>query len=409
MRSLLVTCLLLVIATGTGDNNSEAGSINTISNSFHIGNTVSAEIEALAKKSAAGSRASAKKRKIENPVRIAVAGLSHDHVHWIFRRDDIGDIEIVGIFEPNETLWQRYRDQYGLNPELYYENLDEMLDSVNPKAVTGFGSIYAHLDLVEAAAPRGIHIMVEKPLAVNMDHALRMQELVEIHGVHLITNYETTWYASNHTVYDKFRNSETFGKIRKMVIHDGHRGPKEIGVSEEFLDWLTDPVLNGGGAIIDFGCYGANLSTWLMNGEEPVSVTAFTRTYKPHIYDAVDDDATIIINYPDSQAIIQASWNWPYNRKDMHVYGETGYMYAVDSRTIRILEHQRSPVETHELEPRSYPYDDPFSYFSAVVRGEIDVEENDLSSLENNMTVVKILDAARESAKTGRTVFLREQ
>jgi scyllo-inositol 2-dehydrogenase (NADP+) len=61
------------------------------------------------------------------------------------------------------------------------------------------------------------------------------------------------------------------------VLHDGHRGPKEIGCPPELLQWLTDPVLNGGGALTDFGCYGADLMNWLMQGQRPTSVFAVTQ------------------------------------------------------------------------------------------------------------------------------------
>lgn len=194
-----------------------------------------------------------------------------------------------------------------------------------------------------------------------------------------------------------------------MVVHDGHRGPKEIGVSDEFLEWLIDPKLNGGGAIMDFGCYGANLMTWLMNGDEPVSVTAVTQTHKPEIYGEVDDEATIILTYPEAQGIVQASWNWPYNRKDMHVYGVSGFAYAKDDVNIDILYEEGEPLENRQLEDRNAPFSDPFSYFSGVVRGTITVEKTDLSSLENNITVMRILDAARKSAETGKTIYLDEQ
>ena len=83
-------------------------------------------------------------------------------------------------------------------------------------------------------------------------------------------------------------------------------------VSPEFLDWLLDPVRNGGGALTDFGCYGANLMTWLMRGQRPRSVTALTQHLKTDpVYARVDDEATIVLDYPTAQAIIQASWNWP--------------------------------------------------------------------------------------------------
>jgi predicted dehydrogenase len=250
--------------------------------------------------------------------------------------------------------------------------------------------------------------MVEKPLAVNLDHALKMKDLADEHGIHLITNYETTWYASNQEAYEMIHAENMFGEIRKMVVHDGHQGPKEIGVSDEFFEWLTDPVLNGGGgALMDFGCYGTNLMTWMMNGKEPVSVTAVTKQIKPDIYPRVDDDATIIVNYPKAQGIIQASWNWPYNRKDMHIYGQTGYVFALDGQHLEILKNEKLPGEELTLEPREAPYDDPFNYFAGVIRGTVELKETDLSSLANNMTVIKILDAAKESARTGKTVYFQ--
>jgi len=113
-----------------------------------------------------------------------------------------------------------------------------------------------------------------------------------------LTNFETSWYPTTDKTHSLTRDTAFMCKIRKVVVHDGHEGPREIGVSSEFFDWLTDPVQNGGGALMDFGCYGANLMTYLMNGEMPISVTAITSQFKPHIYPKVDDEATIVLAYP---------------------------------------------------------------------------------------------------------------
>jgi predicted dehydrogenase len=232
-----------------------------------------------------------------------------------------------------------------------------------------------------------------------------MQALAKQHNIHLLTNYETTWYPSNHFAKQTLADGE-IGPVRKVVVHDGHKGPKKLGINSEFLDWLTDPELNGGGAIIDFGCYGANLMTWLMNGEKPLSVTAITQQFQPGDYPKVDDEATIVLTYPSSQAIIQASWNWPIARKDMEVYGEQGYVIADDRHQVRL---RRSEVEKEKqltLKERSAPLDDPFALFAAVINGELELAPTDLNSLENNMVVMEILDAAVKSAKTGETVSL---
>mgnify|MGYP006267151951 FL=1 len=342
------------------------------------------------------------------PLRLGVAGLTHDHVFSLLGQADGDDIEIVGIAESNEALARRYAERYDLDPDLLYSDLETMLDAVQPEAVAAFGSIYAHRAVVEASAPRGIHVMVEKPLAVSVEHARAMEQLANEHGIHLLTNYETTWYASHQEQYARIHEARAVGAIRKMVAHHGHQGPQEIGVTDEFLDWLTDPKLNGGGALIDFGCYGANLMTWLMQGAVPETVTAVTQQIKPSIYPEVDDEATIVVTYPEAQGIIQASWNWPYSRKDLAVYGQEGVVNALSPDRVRERDGNASPT-ARTMPARPAPFDNPFSYFAAVVRGEVEVAPTDLSALANNVTVVRILDAARRSAQTGETIVLDEE
>ena len=348
------------------------------------------------------------KSQTQKPIRLAVAGMTHGHISFILGRPDKGDFELVGVFDTNQELTQRLSERYKFSPDLIYHNLEKMLDKVKPEAVVAFGSIYDHLAVVEACAPRGIHVMVEKPLAVNMKHAKRMAELAEKHHIFLLTDYETSWYPTTAKSL-KMVNDENFvGKLRKVVIHDGHEGPKEIGCDKVFLDWLTDPVLNGGGAIVDFGCYGANLMTALTNGEKALSVTAVTRQFKPDIYPKVDDEATIIISYPESQCIIQASWNWPFGRKDMEIYGETGYIFAENRTDMKIRGKDMSSVKQEKITSKDVVVDeDPFNYFADVIHQKITMPEYGLYSLKNNIEVVRILDAARESAKTGKTVILK--
>ncbi len=347
--------------------------------------------------------------KNSTPLRLAVAGISHGHAGWILGRKNNAAITVVGIFESNTDLSQKSARKHNLPATLFYSDLNKMLDAVKPEAVVAFGSIYEHMAVVEACAPRGIHVMVEKPLATTVAHAERMEQLAKQHNIHLLTNYETSWYPTTEKTFQLVNDSSYVGTIRKVVIHDGHEGPKEIGVSKEFLDWLTDPVQNGGGALIDFGCYGANLMTYLMNGQEPISVTAVTQQFKPSIYPKVDDEATIILAYPGAQCIIQASWNWPFGRKDMEVYGESGYVLAPGRDALKIRNSKSNLEKTRLITAKEVNvYEDPFSYFADVVSEKIDVPKNGLYSLENNVTVVHILDAARESARTGKTVVLQQ-
>ena len=339
-------------------------------------------------------------------LRVGVVGLVHSHVHQILRTfGKPGDIEIVGIAEPNRELAERFAKQYGYPMSLVYPTIAEMLDKTKPEAVTDFGRIVDHKKTVEACAPRGIHVMVEKPLATSFADAQQMAALARKHKTQLLTNYETTWYGSNHKAYAIANTDKAIGDLRKIVVHDGHQGPKEIGVNKEFLNWLTDPATNGAGALFDFGCYGANLSTWLMHNERPLSVMAVTQQIKPDIYPKVDDEATIVVTYPKAQTIIQASWNWPFGRKDMEVYGQTGYVFTLDASKMRVRLKDEKSERTDEAAQTEATATDPFTYFARLLRGETKPDE--LTSLENNLIVMEILDAARQSAKTGKAVVLK--
>jgi predicted dehydrogenase len=284
-----------------------------------------------------------------------------------------------------------------------------MLQSTHPQAILVYTSIAGHRAAIEQAAPLHIAAMVEKPLATTVEDALAIQHLAQQYSIPVLTNYETTWYNSNTAAANMLAEGK-IGPLRKLVIHDGHSGPKEIGVGPEFLNWLTDPKQNGAGALFDFGCYGVDLTTWIMHGELPLTVTAVTLHLKPQIYPNVDDDSTIVLTYPHAQAIIQGSWNWPFSRKDMEIYGATGYVDTLyedhnpgAKLRIRLPGESSERVETAPALAPSQ--NDSLTYLAAVLHGTLK-PEHDLTSLDTNITVVRILDAARRSAQTGRTINL---
>jgi predicted dehydrogenase len=93
----------------------------------------------------------------------------------------------------------------------------------------------------------------------------------------------------------------------------------------------------------------------------------------------------------------------------MEVYGDSGYVIAANNTTMRLRNRKTNAEQTIQVTAKDIAvYEDPFSYFADVIRGKIKVEQNGVYSLENNITVVRILDAARESAKTGKTVMLKK-
>jgi predicted dehydrogenase len=346
----------------------------------------------------------AQTQEAKPPVRFAIVGLEHDHAAgFIPRAKDRKDIQLVGIIEPRADLVARYSKRYELASSLFFSSLDELLSKTNIQAVATFTSTFDHKRVVEMCAPKGIHVMMEKPLAASMEHARAIETAARKGGIQVVVNYETTWYPGNQAAYALVHDEHALGDLRKIVVHDGHRGPKEIGCSEAFLAWLTDPVLNGAGALTDFGCYGADLITWLMQGQRPTSVFAVTQHFKPEVYPKVEDEATIVVTYPKAQGIIQASWNWPFDRKDMEIYGQSGYVLVPHPDTLRVRKPNSAETEMTPA-PLAGAQADPLSYLAAVVRGEL--QPAGLSSLAVNMTVTEILVAARESARTGKRIDL---
>lgn len=318
----------------------------------------------------------------QSKFRIAVIGTEHGHVRGFMnaaqKRDDIEIIGPVDFLDRNTIKAQ------------------------NPQAIACFTSTDRHLEVARLAAELKLPMMMEKPLAVSNEAAREIASLSKQANIPIFVNFETTWYRSHAELHRFHTQSKTGGQIRKMVAMDGHQGPKEINVGPEFLEWLRDPVRNGAGALFDFGCYGANLFTWMLNNQVPKRVLCSVKTNKPDIYKPVDDEASILVEYDNAQAIIQASWNWPFSRKDFEVYAERAYAHAYGGNSVR----RRVPDAKAEesITPPDLPANqaDAISHLVAVAKREI--APNGLSSLENNIIATRILVAARESARQGRAV-----
>jgi predicted dehydrogenase len=316
--------------------------------------------------------------------RIAVVGTEHGHVRGFLnaaqKRDDV---DIIG---PVDFLARA------------------SIKSQAPQAIACFTSTDRHLDVARLAADLKLPMMMEKPLAVSNEAAREIASLAKQANIPIFVNFETTWYRSHAALHRFHTQSPSGGAIRKMVAMDGHQGPKEIGVGPDFLEWLRDPARNGAGALFDFGCYGANLMTWMLNNQVPRRVLCSVKTNKPEIYKPVDDEASILVEYGDVQGIIQASWNWPFSRKDFEVYAEKAYAHAYGGNTVR----QRPPGAKAEeiVTPPELPANqaEAISHLIAVAKREI--PPNALSSLENNLIATRILVAARDSARQGRAVAL---
>ena len=331
-------------------------------------------------------------------------GLVHDHARILFPMlAGRTDFELVGIVETDPSLIGYYSDRYHLSRSLFVGDLDALLRSQKVDAVATFTTTADHRKVVEVCAAHRVDVMMEKPLSVGLADARAIAAASARSGIRVLVNYETTWYPANRSAYDLVASQRTMGGIRKIVVRDGHQGPAAIGVSPQFLGWLEDPK-RGGGALLDFGCYGADLVTWISQCERPTSVTAVCQNLQPSTYTRVEDESTLVLTYTHFQAIIEASWNWPSGRKDMDIYCDGGAIYQIDRDHLERKVASSERAETVQTPPLSGPDSDSLSYLAAVVRRE--VEPDGPSSLKVNLIVAEILNAAKESAATGRRIAL---
>ena len=339
--------------------------------------------------------------------RVAIIGLDHDHV-WELLQYIAAEpqAELVAIVDAHPDLVEKAKSQVPATVK-FFPGYVEMLDQVKPEAVFVTTENDKHLEILRECAKRHVNFSTEKPMATNAADALTMEQLAETGGIKLMVNYWNAWTASTHELYHRVKSGE-IGPVKKIVVQYGHQGPKEIGISKEFGDWLYDPVKNGGGAIMDFGCYGGEMAL-LLRGR-PMRVYATTRKLKADQHNRVDDDATIVLDYPDATAVIQASWDWSYNMDRTYVFGSKGSLLSTRNNLFqRVASGDDSPATPDgnrlTLAPVPHETSNPIAYMIDCIRNNKPVE--DPLSGKLNVQVMEILDAARESVRTGRAVDLR--
>lgn len=340
------------------------------------------------------------------PIRVAIVGLVHGHVKgFLGTLPKATNAKLVAIVEPDVALTQQYQKQYHLESTPTYTDLEAMLNKEKPDAVLIYTTIKDHRRVVEAVAKHHVSAMMEKPLAISLEDALAIRKVAQDSHIHVLVNYDTNYYRNNSEAI-RLAQDGKLGTVRKVLYYAGHEGPQEIGVGPEWLPWLTDPALNGAGALYDFGCYGADLSTVLMRGKAPISVTAVAQSDKPELYPKVEDDATIVLKYDGVQTVLMPSWNWSFARKDLEIYGNGGEVMTVDTQKLK-TRYKGETATTESAAPElSAERDSSLDYLAAVLHGAIR-DEGLFGSLDTNVTVVQIMDAARESVRTGKTVMLK--
>jgi predicted dehydrogenase len=332
--------------------------------------------------------------------KIAVVGLVHSHVWGHLGTMVKGEqAKLVGIAETIPELIEEAKKR-GAAEVPFFDDYRQMLDQTKPDIVWAFVENNRHLEIAQACAPRNIHVMFEKPLASTLKDALAIRALARKHGIQVMTNYQMAWWPSLYAAKQK-ADSGALGQVwrlRGIVGHGGPGGP--TGLNKYFFEWLTDPVKNGGGALIDFGCYNALWSLWYLG--RPETVYAQVNQLRPETFPKVEDNSTMVLRYKNGVGIFEGSWDLPRSFQDLEVFGLKGSVYMTrDGVEFREGRTAPQPVNMEQL-PRDRS--EPIAYMVNAIRNKQPIEG--ITALDINVDVVEILDAAKLSVKNGTAVPL---
>jgi len=331
---------------------------------------------------------------------IAVVGLVHSHVWGHLGKMVQGKpARLVGVAETAPELVAEAKKR-GVAGELFHSDWRKMIDAVKPEIVWAFVDNNRHLEIVQYCAPRRIHVIFEKPLASTWKDSVAIRDLARKHGIFVMCNYQMAWWPTSYAARQAVASGELgdVWRIRGIVGHGGPGGP--TGLNKYFFEWLTDPVKNGAGALVDFGCYNALWS--LMYLGRPSTVYAVAHRLRPDEFPRVEDTALLVLSYPKGVALLEASWDLPRSFQDLEVFGRKGSVYMT-SRQVEL----RAGREAREVPAPPLPPERSEPIACMIHCIETKTEPEGMTSLDLNVGVMEIIDAAKESIRTGRAVALK--
>lgn len=334
---------------------------------------------------------------MKDKLKLAVVGLVHDHVwdelqNWV----DTGRVEIVAAADLNDALRERVVKEFHVDNS--HKTAGELFDQCDVDVVQICTSNAEGVEVVEQAAARGIHAVVEKPLAATLAGARRMVSAAETAGTMLFVNWPFRWQPNVPAAWRLIQDG-IIGHVFNARIRMAHKGPREFGCSNEFCGWLYDASQNGGGAIVDYCCYGAVALRHLFGMPDEVQAVAGRYT-KTDI--AVDDNAAITLIYEKRKTTAEASWSQIPSYHDSIFHGTKGTLWTSEGKIFVATEEN----EQREISVEPLPEDEqtgPALFLKCLEQG---IAPPDVCAADVCRDAQEILQAGIESNATGRRLSI---
>jgi predicted dehydrogenase len=339
-------------------------------------------------------------------MKIGILGLVHDHIFLMNELNNfqaIENVEVTCAVDVNEPLRKKASN---MGVTRTYKDYREMLATEDLDAVAVYAENALHGVYTEAAAEKGLHVLVEKPMAANLEIAQKMVDAAQKNHVKLMINFPPLWSpALRHAI--KMAHDGNIGTIFECRFRAAHNGPKEMGCTPFFYNWLYDEKLNGAGAFMDFCTYGAMYSRWVLG--VPEKVTAIGGNYVKDYIAPLEDNAILLMAYKRALGIAEASWNQiPPGEGPLYsliLRGNQGTIAASFDKGVKAWMEGGAWTDV-KIPPLETGHQNAPEHFVSCIR------ENqpfiDPASAINNLQSQAALEAGLISLKQDRTVYLTE-
>lgn len=335
-------------------------------------------------------------------LRVGLLGLTHDHV-WDNLPHLINhpDAEVVVAADTSEELVSKAVELTGCKASQSYADVlnDSSLDAVYIFASNRLGS-----ELAIAAANKGLHVLIEKPMAASHAAATAMVQAADENKIRLMINWPFAWWPQlQHGL--RLAADGAIGNIWQVKYRAAHQGPAELGCSKHFCDWLFDEGENGGGAMMDYCCYGCLLASVVMG--QPQSVQGMSGRFVKESID-VEDNAIIVMKYENGMATAEASWTQigKLTAYTTAIYGTSGTLMVEPRNGGRLL---LATAESPTGEPVELP-DSPAHLANSAAHFIHGIRSGEpfqsLCSHESAIMAQSVLEAGRDSAANGAMVSM---
>jgi predicted dehydrogenase len=358
--------------------------------------------------------------------RVGIVGFAHMHINNVASLyAQHPQVELVACADtvpdrpelreaPYTRAWNLKNVLTNIGVPKAYDDYHEMLKKEQFDIIICCSENAKHPEVVEACAAAGANVCVEKPMAMSLSHALRMVRACQAAGTTMLINWPLTWSPSARKA-KALIDEGLIGRVLEVKWRAGHTGPLGSGAAHAGVSETADAMTGaergatwwhqaaaGGGALLDFSCYGTMVSRWYI--DEPAIAAIGMKANLDSQWGDADDNGAMIVRFPSAMALLEGSWTtWHHGvPTGPIVYGTTGTLVVEsrDGKPVVRLERGHGQATIYESEPLP----EGRQQVSGEFIHHLETGEPLHPTLEMmfNLEVMAILDAGVRSAESGK-------